>query len=529
MVLSLADYLSDEETSSQAHTLSRNHVEAHNVSHLEQPLYHDQTGRPIPYIIPPLSGNAGSVASMNESSVSGVSRYSAASLALSRTNVVTPVGKMMSSMGSGMFSMANLQPKRTYTFKKRKESSAATDFFNKSKRRKTQMSPDAILALITTDCCPHQCLKQIPVSAFEKIRARHLPESQGHINGVLMDIISRAYNSDSKLGKKYIYMLDTGHAVCAKACATVFGKSLSHFRKLAKMVDDGQVCTFRKPRTHARNTWQSVFVPFLDDYADRYGQKMPNKSTIELCVGNKIQIIKKFLVHAETMPEYGPPPDTGTCYKLWDKFGKHVICPKRNSFAKCTACTSFKTDLAKVLPLHQRQKIVQAFDRHLDHQMKERMQYYANRNHARIHPEEAMSVILDGMTQSTTALPWFPHGAPKSVGGIRYDVHVFGALIHGHTPRVLLHDAGVPTGPNLTIQSLWRIMKLYGPEKLPPLLYLQLDNTSSDNKNHHVLEFCSFLVENRYFQQVIFLYAEYVPLSSLLLGENWIHDGRTHT
>ena len=60
--------------------------------------------------------------------------------------------------------------------------------------------------------------------------------------------------------------------------------------------------------------------------------------------------------------------------------------------------------------------------------MKERIQYYANRNHARIHPEEeAMSVILDGMTQSTTALPWFPHGAPKSVRGIRYYVHVFGS------------------------------------------------------------------------------------------------------
>ena len=227
MVLSLADYLSDEETSSQAHTLSRNHVEAHNVSHLEQTLYHEQTGRPIPYIIPPLSGNAGSVASMNESSVSGVSRYSAASLAVSRTNVVTPVGKMMSSIGSGMFSMANLQPKRTYTFKKRKESSAATDFYNKSKRRKTQMSPDAILALITTDCCPHECLKQIPVSAFEKIRARHLPESQGHINGVLMDIISRAYNSDSKLGKKYIYAGHWTRRVCKSLCNCVWKESVS--------------------------------------------------------------------------------------------------------------------------------------------------------------------------------------------------------------------------------------------------------------------------------------------------------------
>jgi hypothetical protein len=55
-----SSYISDDEpTSSVAHTLSRNHVEAHNVSHLEHPLYHDQTGRPIPYTMPPLSGNAG--------------------------------------------------------------------------------------------------------------------------------------------------------------------------------------------------------------------------------------------------------------------------------------------------------------------------------------------------------------------------------------------------------------------------------------------------------------------------------------
>jgi hypothetical protein len=40
---------------------------------------------------------------------------------VSRTNVVTLIGKLVSSMGSAMFSMANLQQKRTYTFKKRKE------------------------------------------------------------------------------------------------------------------------------------------------------------------------------------------------------------------------------------------------------------------------------------------------------------------------------------------------------------------------------------------------------------------------
>ena len=67
-------------------------------------------------------------------------------------------------------------------------------------------------------------------------------------------------------------------------------------------------------------------------------------------------------------------------------------------------CENFKTDLEKVSSVKQRMKIVQAFDAHLDAQMAERQRYYANRHHARMYPEEAMSVILDGMTQYTTQI-----------------------------------------------------------------------------------------------------------------------------
>ena len=41
-------------------------------------------------------------------------------------------------------------------------------------------------------------------------------------------------------------------------------------------------------------------------------------------------------------------------------------------------------------------KIVQESDAHLDAHMAERQRYYENRHHARMRPEEAMSVILDG-------------------------------------------------------------------------------------------------------------------------------------
>ena len=90
-------------------------------------------------------------------------------------------------------------------------------------------------------------------------------------------------------------------------------------------------------------------------------------------------------------------------------------------------------------------------------------------------------------------------------GAKKLDLHVMGVMCHGKTaPRVFIHDSSVPGGPNLTIECIWKTIQDVGEGKLPPILYIQLDNTSSDNKNHHVLEFASWLVENGYFEKVGF-------------------------
>jgi hypothetical protein len=52
---------------------------------------------------------------------------------------------------------------------------------------------------------------------------------------------------------------------------------------------------------------------------------------------------------------------------------------------------------------------------------------------------------------------------------------VFGALVHGLTPRILVHDPGSTTWPNLAIEALWSILHKYERDQLPPLLYVQLD------------------------------------------------------
>ena len=481
--------------------------------------------RPVPNLPPSEASGYEGTAELSEASTNA-SRYSAMSNRSSNpAKKVRRMGSVLMSPPSDMYSRTDMLPRRTYTFKRRTQLTPEND--RRDKKRKTQLSPEGIGEVASSPCCSWHCLSSIPVATYLHIRERHLPRSQAHVNEVLMDIITRAYNTKSKVGKKYIYTLESGHEVCAEACAKVFGRSLSHFRALARKVAEGSVSTFRKPRSCKVNTWDNVFLPWLEQYAERYGQKMPNKEgVIELCVGNKKQLIAKFLVYAENMPDFGPPPNTSTLYALWPA---HLIVPKRNSFSKCTICENFKTDLEKISSVNQRMKIVQAFDAHLDAQMAERQRYYANRHHARMYPEEAVSVILDGMTQYTTQLPYFVRGAPKNISGARYGLHVFGALVHGLTPRVLVHDPGLTTGPNLAIEALWCILHKYERDQLPPLLYVQLDNTASDNKNHHVLEFCSFLVENGYFEEVHILTSKHFYTHFAFVGSNWIYDGWPYT
>ena len=151
------------------------------------------------------------------------------------------------------YSRTDMLSRRTYTFKKR--SQLTHDIDRRDKQRKTQLSPEGISEVALSPCYSCQCLSRVPVATYLHIRERHLPLSQAHVNGVLMDRITRAYNTKSKVGKKYIYILESGQEVCAEACAKVFGRSLSHFRVLARKVDEGSVSTFRKPRSYKVNTW----------------------------------------------------------------------------------------------------------------------------------------------------------------------------------------------------------------------------------------------------------------------------------
>lgn len=96
----------------------------------------------------------------------------------------------------------------------------------------------------------------------------------------------------------------------------------------------------------------------------------------------------------------------------------------------------------------------------------------------------------------------------------KLQTHVTGVIVHGRGHHVFLDFKEVPHDSNLTINVLLQTLLKY--EKLPPTLYLQLDNCGRENKNKFVLALCCLLVELGIFKKVGD-FCNYTPCFSLTL------------
>ena len=140
---------------------------------------------------------------------------------------------------------------------------------------------------------------------------------------------------------------------------------------------------------------------------------------------------------------------------------------------------------------------------------KERHVYHGHRQKARSQPDKYLCIIIDGMDQQKTSLPLLRKAAKSTSSLYRLRTHLTGALLHtctdhGKRAHVFIDLLQWPHDSNLTISILNRVLlnhiAVHG--HLPQVLYLQMDNTSRENKNRYVLGYCAFLIEARIFQKV---------------------------
>lgn len=140
---------------------------------------------------------------------------------------------------------------------------------------------------------------------------------------------------------------------------------------------------------------------------------------------------------------------------------------------------------------------------------RERKKYQQHREKARSSPEKYATLIIDGMDQAKTNLPQTSL-LSKSLSTLwKVRTHVTGVLLHTKSPYGKIAYAYVdllqfPHDSNLTITILINVLQNFIElrQSLPENLYLQMDNTSRENKNRFVLAFCALLVELKIFKKV---------------------------
>lgn len=156
--------------------------------------------------------------------------------------------------------------------------------------------------------------------------------------------------------------------------------------------------------------------------------------------------------------------------------------------------------------------------KHRDQQSLEREKLAKHRKKCFSNPEKYMGIVIDGMDQKKTRLPHWPR-PPKSIDeSCLIQLHVVGCLVFNgelHS-RVFLNYPNLHNDGNLTITILQRVIVEWEkrPGGLPPVLYLQLDNTSRENKNNLLMTYLHMLLEKKVFKKI--------KLGFLLVGHT--HD-----
>ena len=204
-----------------------------------------------------------------------------------------------------------------------------------------------------------------------------------------------------------------------------------------------------------------------------------------------------------------------------------------------SACTPF---------LDSQEKWTILLNVHIVGQRAHRELYYGNRHASEEFPNKMLCIIHDKMDHSKTASPHFSHKIKATESYMKMPVSVTGMIAHGHGDvRYAHYGVGIfPTDSNHTISSIAKLLRdleeppknssrmlfseednqstltkslLHGSEMcldslfpppaeplpaqpLPPVLTLQLDNASGDNKNRYVFAFCSLLVYKGIFREV---------------------------
>ena len=242
----------------------------------------------------------------------------------------------------------------------------------------------------------------------------------------------------------------------------------------------------------------------LDEYAD-----ICVRDQVGVCTDDSSRDEERYLPPGtiyECWRQFLAANDGVTCsfrvfWVTWMKhFGHKLSFRTKYMFSVCPVCMKHKM-LLRLLANDASKRLKQRllYDRHLKGQYNDRRWYWFLRAQSRL-LTPIIVIILDGMDQAKFMWPRSPIFKSHEFDSFqRPRLHIWGFIVHGYMCGLTISHADTHKGGSTTVEVLsWlltELVKLRGGGDLSAChIHLQLDNTSSTNKNNTLLLWMALIV-----------------------------------
>ena len=125
---------------------------------------------------------------------------------------------------------------------------------------------------------------------------------------------------------------------------------------------------------------------------------------------------------------------------------------------------------------------------------------------AKRRPDLYLNLTIDGSDNSAYGFPYFSDRTHSTSRGHKVKSKLYAAILHGHFGAAFTFATNLTGGSVVTVEIINKMLDWFLQDKpgnrLPPTLWIQLDNTCRDNKNRYVFGFLHSLVDMGLFQEV---------------------------
>ena len=304
-----------------------------------------------------------------------------------------------------------------------------------------KLSVDKIVDDYTSNCCRSCCLQNLlTLDEFIEARTLHWNAKKNNKERTMFhhNRLNSSYDCEGQASRntqgKFRYTV-AGKTVCQKAYVKSFGFSHGTLMKIQKNIRkdvNGALHAMpdREPSKSKSPEYGSMFGWFAN-YVNRLAETMPH-------TGKKILPPSSWkAIFEEYKKDFELDGHTTLGYSAFMKMKNNesrfsdVKLPNLGTMGlkSCNECRQLYEIMHRAKTSSQMVKFRLLRRDHLEKASRERELYWTRRELARQTPRKFVSIIIDGMDQHKTCLPYYPRKSADTKSKLPFKVHVAGIHI----------------------------------------------------------------------------------------------------